>query len=82
MTAEISAGMAERLAAGRPAGEVLAWSRGLVTPALRRAVTQLPESMRVIAEYHFGWRDEQGDPCAICCDFLVKDVGGAGTRRP
>ncbi|MGZ3144128.1 family 2 encapsulin nanocompartment cargo protein polyprenyl transferase [Lentzea chajnantorensis] len=52
----------ERLAAGRPAGEVLAWSRSLVTPALRRAVSQLPESMRVIAEYHFGWRDEHGNP--------------------
>ncbi|WP_197288942.1 family 2 encapsulin nanocompartment cargo protein polyprenyl transferase [Nocardia sp. NRRL S-836] len=34
----------------------------MVAPALRRAVTQLPESMRVIAEYHFGWRDEHGNP--------------------
>src|SRR5262245_55722612 len=58
MTAE----MTERLAAGRPAGEVLAWSRGLVVPALRKAVDQLPESMRAIAQYHFGWCDEHGNP--------------------
>jgi geranylgeranyl diphosphate synthase type I len=58
MTAE----MTEPLAAGRPAGEVLAWSRGLVLPALRKAVDQLPPSMRTIAEYHHGWRDEYGNP--------------------
>ncbi|MFI6095412.1 family 2 encapsulin nanocompartment cargo protein polyprenyl transferase [Lentzea sp. NPDC051213] len=62
MTAEMSSGMTEALAAGRSAGEVLAWSRSLVAPALRRAVGQLPESMRTIAEYHFGWRDEHGNP--------------------
>lgn len=58
MTAELT----EPLAAGRPAGEVLAWSRGLVLPALRKAVEQLPPSMRTIAEYHHGWRDEYGNP--------------------
>ncbi|WP_245778051.1 family 2 encapsulin nanocompartment cargo protein polyprenyl transferase [Lentzea xinjiangensis] len=52
----------EPLAAGRPAGEVLAWSRSLVLPALRKAVDQLPPSVRVVAEYHHGWRDEYGNP--------------------
>ena len=48
--------------AGRDAREVLAWSRDLVQPALRAAVDTLPESMRRIAGYHFGWFDERGAP--------------------
>lgn len=62
MTAETFGEMTEPLAAGRPSGEVLAWSRSLVLPALRKAVDQLPPSMRAIAEYHHGWRDEYGNP--------------------
>jgi geranylgeranyl diphosphate synthase type I len=42
--------------------EVLAWSRGLVEPAMRAAVDTLPGSMRLITGYHFGWWDEQGEP--------------------
>ncbi|MDQ2585483.1 family 2 encapsulin nanocompartment cargo protein polyprenyl transferase [Saccharothrix yanglingensis] len=48
----------------RTAREVLSWSRGEVDPALRAAVDRLPESMRVIAGYHFGWRDEHGGPAS------------------
>ncbi|MFD5825381.1 family 2 encapsulin nanocompartment cargo protein polyprenyl transferase [Lentzea sp. NPDC060358] len=62
MTAQTFGGRTEPLAAGRAAGEVLAWSRSLVLPALRRAVDQLPPSMRAVAEYHHGWRDEYGNP--------------------
>jgi geranylgeranyl diphosphate synthase, type I len=47
---------------GRSAREVLAWSRDMVNPALRAAVDTLPASMRRIASYHFGWRDEHGCP--------------------
>jgi geranylgeranyl diphosphate synthase type I len=47
---------------GRSAGEVLAWSRSIVEPALRAAVGTLPSSMRRIAGYHFGWWDEHGQP--------------------
>ncbi|TDD10177.1 polyprenyl synthetase family protein [Saccharopolyspora terrae] len=43
-----------------PAHEVLDWGRQLVTPALRTAVDTLPEDMRHIAGYHFGWWDEHG----------------------
>ncbi|WHT18498.1 family 2 encapsulin nanocompartment cargo protein polyprenyl transferase [Crossiella sp. CA-258035] len=43
-------------------GEVLAWSRGMIEPAMREAVERLPQSMRRIAGYHFGWWDEQGRP--------------------
>ncbi|MGM1060179.1 family 2 encapsulin nanocompartment cargo protein polyprenyl transferase [Saccharothrix sp. Mg75] len=44
----------------RSAREVLSWSRAEVDPALRAAVERLPESMRLIAGYHFGWWDERG----------------------
>ncbi len=50
-------------AATRPPAQVLAWTAELVTPALRKAVDTLPESMRGIAGYHFGWSDERGRPC-------------------
>ncbi|MGW5051911.1 family 2 encapsulin nanocompartment cargo protein polyprenyl transferase [Actinokineospora sp. NPDC004072] len=46
----------------RSASEVLEWSRAAVDPALRAAVDRLPDSMRVIAGYHFGWWDEHGLP--------------------
>ncbi|MFD0200529.1 MULTISPECIES: family 2 encapsulin nanocompartment cargo protein polyprenyl transferase [Saccharothrix] len=46
----------------RSAREVLDWSRAGVDPALRTAVDRLPDSMRVIAGYHFGWWDEHGRP--------------------
>jgi geranylgeranyl diphosphate synthase, type I len=60
-------GQATTTAAGngraiRSAGEVLAWSRALVEPALRDAVDTLPASIRTIAGYHFGWWDEHGRP--------------------
>lgn len=50
---------------GRPAREVLAWSRDLVEPALRSAVGTLPSAMRHIAGYHFGWWDEHGQPTRV-----------------
>ncbi|MEB3370135.1 family 2 encapsulin nanocompartment cargo protein polyprenyl transferase [Saccharopolyspora mangrovi] len=40
----------------------LAASRSRVDPALRAAVDTLPEDMRHIAGYHFGWWDELGRP--------------------
>ncbi len=42
------------------AHEVLDRGRQLVTPPLRRAVDTLPDDMRHIAGYHFGWWDEHG----------------------
>ncbi|WP_116114861.1 family 2 encapsulin nanocompartment cargo protein polyprenyl transferase [Amycolatopsis ruanii] len=54
--------MTETVAGARTARDVLAWSRGCVDPALRAAVAQLPESMRPLAAYHFGWADETGAP--------------------
>jgi geranylgeranyl diphosphate synthase type I len=52
----------EATRSARTATEVIAWSRETVDPALRAAVGDLPHSMRRVAEYHFGWRDERGEP--------------------
>src|SRR5436309_10166874 len=46
----------------RPVADVLAWSKSLVDPALREAAERLPETMRRIAGYHFGWSDAAGEP--------------------
>jgi geranylgeranyl diphosphate synthase type I len=58
---------------GRSAGEVLAWGRRLIDPALRAAVDRLPCSLRRIAGYHFGWWDEDGRPA---------QAGGGKAIRP
>ncbi|QRP44675.1 polyprenyl synthetase family protein [Amycolatopsis sp. FDAARGOS 1241] len=49
----------------RSVPEVLAWSRELWEPAMRAAVDRLPESMRRIAGYHFGWWDGSGSGAAV-----------------
>jgi geranylgeranyl diphosphate synthase type I len=46
----------------RTAEAIHGWTRSSVDPALRAAVATLPESMLRIAEYHFGWSDEDGQP--------------------
>lgn len=50
--------------AARPLADVLAWSKSLVDPALRTAADRLPDAMRRIAGYHFGWEDARGEPSA------------------
>ncbi|MEU5693020.1 family 2 encapsulin nanocompartment cargo protein polyprenyl transferase [Actinosynnema sp. NPDC020468] len=74
--------------AHRSAREVLTWSRAGVDPALRSAVDRLPDSMRAVAGYHFGWWDEHGrptgaDPGKAIRPALVllaaQAVGGAGS---
>ncbi|GAA4191955.1 family 2 encapsulin nanocompartment cargo protein polyprenyl transferase [Microbispora amethystogenes] len=59
--------MTEPVAARPCAADVLARTRDLLDPALRRAVGTLPPSMRRVAGYHFGWWDARGRP-----------TGGAG----
>ncbi|HEU5473442.1 MAG TPA: family 2 encapsulin nanocompartment cargo protein polyprenyl transferase [Actinophytocola sp.] len=49
-------------AAARPAAEVLAACRAMVSPALRSAVDTLPSTARHLAGYHFGWWDQHGAP--------------------
>lgn len=46
------------------AAEVLLWARQQLDPALREAVATLPDEMRHIAGYHFGWWDEDGQAVA------------------
>ncbi|MBO2446176.1 polyprenyl synthetase family protein [Actinomadura barringtoniae] len=52
----------EETAPSRTAGEILAWSRYLIEPALRTAVAGLPGRARRVASYHFGWEDAGGTP--------------------
>jgi geranylgeranyl diphosphate synthase, type I len=55
------------------AGDVLAWSRSLVDPALRKAIDTLPAPLRHIGGYHFGWWDRDGEPT---------DAGSGKALRP
>jgi geranylgeranyl diphosphate synthase type I len=55
----------------RSARDVLAWSRSLVDPATHEAISTLPEPVRHIAGYHFGWWDAEG---------LPTDTGGKALR--
>jgi geranylgeranyl diphosphate synthase type I len=43
---------------------ILDRARATVTPTLQRAVARLGEELRLPVEYHFGWRDTDGRPCA------------------
>ncbi|MFI9770296.1 polyprenyl synthetase family protein [Streptomyces sp. NPDC052415] len=45
-----------------PVGAVLEWAGGLVEPALRKAVAELPAPEGRIAGYHRGWHDADGCP--------------------
>ncbi|GAB3896427.1 hypothetical protein GCM10027612_50830 [Microbispora bryophytorum subsp. camponoti] len=66
--------MTEPVAEGvRTAADVLARTRDLVEPALRRTVGTLPPSMRRVAGYHFGWWDARGRPTP---------AGGGKALRP
>ena len=46
----------------RSADAIHEWTRSAVDPALRDAVATLPDAVRLVAEYHFGWSDENGQP--------------------
>ncbi len=48
------------MTAPHPTGAVLTRGRQLVDAELRGAVATLPASVRLIAEYHLGWRDQTG----------------------
>ncbi|WP_319018700.1 family 2 encapsulin nanocompartment cargo protein polyprenyl transferase [Microbispora sitophila] len=66
--------MTEPVAEGvRTAEDVLARTRDLVEPALRRAVDTLPPSMCRMAGYHFGWWDARERPVR---------AGGGKALRP
>ncbi|WP_031044415.1 family 2 encapsulin nanocompartment cargo protein polyprenyl transferase [Streptomyces sp. NRRL F-5650] len=51
-------------AEGHEAAVLLRESRASVDPELRTAIASLPESMRRIALYHFGWQHADGTPAA------------------
>ncbi|MEU7707718.1 family 2 encapsulin nanocompartment cargo protein polyprenyl transferase [Streptomyces nodosus] len=49
---------------GHEAAAILERARASVDPALRRALDTLPEAMRRIARYHFGWEEADGTPAS------------------
>ncbi|PRX44915.1 geranylgeranyl diphosphate synthase type I [Prauserella shujinwangii] len=46
----------------RAGDELLRWSRAIVDPVLRNAVGRFPRALEDVAQYHFGWCDEDGAP--------------------
>ncbi|MDF5758542.1 family 2 encapsulin nanocompartment cargo protein polyprenyl transferase [Spongiactinospora sp. TRM90649] len=58
----------------RPATEVLAWGRGVTEPAMREAVDTLPDTVRRIVGYHFGWLDERGEPVHANAGKAIRPV--------
>ncbi len=64
--------------AARSAPEVLAWSRSLLDPALRQAVSDLPHTVRRIAEYHFGWDTPTGAGKALRPALVLLAAEGVG----
>ncbi|HEU5158577.1 MAG TPA: polyprenyl synthetase family protein [Streptosporangiaceae bacterium] len=76
----------------RTATEVLARARTMVDPALRAAIGRLPDELRLIAGYHFGWLDERGRPTTAAAGKAVRPAlvllcaeavgGGAGGALP
>lgn len=75
-------------ALGRHAHTVLAWSSSRVAPSLRAAVCTLPESMRAIAYYHFGWSESDGRPTqakggkSIRPAFTLVSAAASGSDDP
>ncbi|MYS14844.1 polyprenyl synthetase family protein, partial [Streptomyces sp. SID4982] len=49
---------------GHEATVLLERTRGVVDPELRSAIDSLPEQLRRIALYHFGWSHADGTPAA------------------
>ncbi|GAA3010512.1 family 2 encapsulin nanocompartment cargo protein polyprenyl transferase [Kitasatospora albolonga] len=58
---------------GSEAAELLARSRAVVDPALRAAIGSMPDSMRLVSGYHFGWWEADGTP---------SDTGSGKAIRP
>ncbi|NEB10054.1 polyprenyl synthetase family protein [Streptomyces coelicoflavus] len=59
---ESSGGQGPAMAEGHEAATLLRESRASVDPELRSAITSLPDSMRRVALYHFGWQHADGTP--------------------
>ncbi|MEU8198254.1 polyprenyl synthetase family protein [Microbispora amethystogenes] len=74
--------MTEPVAARPCAADVLARTRDLLDPALRRAVGTLPPSMRRVAGYHFGWWDARGRPAGGAGGAGGTGGGGGKALRP
>ncbi|MFI1162749.1 family 2 encapsulin nanocompartment cargo protein polyprenyl transferase [Streptomyces sp. NPDC020801] len=74
---------------GQDASGILERARAAVEPELRSAIDSLPDSMRRIARYHFGWEHADGTPAAGNAGKAVRPalvlvaaaaLGGRGAR--
>lgn len=63
----------------RRAGNVLAQARELCEPVLRNAVGALPEPLRRMAGYHFGWWDTSGMPSRAAAGKALRPALAIGT---
>ncbi|OXM47371.1 family 2 encapsulin nanocompartment cargo protein polyprenyl transferase [Amycolatopsis alba] len=62
-----------RIPVPRSEPAILTQVRGVLDPGLRAAVDRLPEPVRTVAGYHFGWWDERGEQA---------DASGGKALRP
>lgn len=86
---EPSDGQGEAVVEGHEAALLLSESRASVDPELRSAIATLPESMRRVALYHFGWQHADGTPAAGNAGKAIRPalvltaaaaLGGPGAR--
>jgi geranylgeranyl diphosphate synthase, type I len=77
------------VAEGHEAAVLLRESRASVDPELRSAIASLPDSMRRVALYHFGWQHADGTPAAGNAGKAIRPalvltaataLGGPGAR--
>lgn len=61
----MTSGMTGKSATDTQIDEILARARQLCEPALRREVESLPEPLRQMGLYHFGWCDRDGNPAQL-----------------
>ncbi|WP_432041911.1 family 2 encapsulin nanocompartment cargo protein polyprenyl transferase [Streptomyces cadmiisoli] len=74
---------------GPEAGVILERTRASVDPELRAAIESLPDGMRRVARYHFGWEHADGTPAAGNAGKAIRPalvlttaaaLGGPGAR--
>ena len=62
------------------AGEIMAWGRDLVTPALRVAVKRLPTEIADLAAHHFGWSSGGDGGKAVRATLALLSAEAVGAR--
>lgn len=76
----VGVGSRDGVADGAGPSSVFQWARELVTPALRRAVGELPPPQRQVAGYHRGWHAADGGPVPGPAAERGAGAGGKGGK--